>query len=81
MRSRQALLHAACEGDEGRLDEEPPRAGELEASNSPARVANPRTPIEVLDLAGRLRRERPQRIAAYIYELLGTVNSWALDEL
>jgi putative transposase len=56
------------------------RAGGFEALKPPARSANPRTPEEVLDLACRLRRERPERTAAHICELLATVNGWAPDE-
>jgi putative transposase len=56
------------------------RAGGFEALKPAARHANPRTPAEVLDLAERLRRERPSRTAAHICELLATVNGWAPDE-
>ena len=56
------------------------RAGGFAALKPPARSANPRTPEEVLDLACRLRRERPERTAAHICELLRTVNGWAPDE-
>lgn len=56
------------------------RAGGFEALKPPPRAANPKTPAEVLDLAERLRRERPERSAAHICELLSTVNGWAPDE-
>ncbi len=56
------------------------RAGGFDALKPPPRAANPRTPIEVLELAERLRRERPERTAAHICELLSTVNGWAPDE-
>lgn len=56
------------------------RSGGFEALKPPARAANPRTPAEVLDLAERLRRERPERTAAHVCELLRTVNGWSPDE-
>ena len=56
------------------------RAGGFAALKPAPRAANPKTPREVLDLAERLRRERPERTAAHICELLGTVNGWAPDE-
>jgi putative transposase len=56
------------------------RAGGFEALKPPARAANPRTPAEVLELAERLRKEKPERTAAHICELLRTVKGWAPDE-
>jgi len=56
------------------------RAGGFEALKPEARHANPRTPAETLALAERLRRERPERTAAHICELIRTVSGWAPDE-
>lgn len=56
------------------------RTGGFEALTPEARHANPRTPAEVLDLAERLRRERPERTAAHICELIQTVSGWAPAE-
>ncbi len=56
------------------------RSGGFEALKPEARHANPRTPQETLALAERLRRERPERTAAHICELITTVSGWAPDE-
>jgi len=56
------------------------RNGGFEALKPEARHANPRTPAETLELAERLRRERPERTAAHICELMRTVSGWAPDE-
>ena len=56
------------------------RTGGFEALLPEARHANPRTPKEVLELACRLRRERPERTAAHICELMRAVSGWAPDE-
>ncbi len=56
------------------------RNGGFEALKPEARHANPRTPPETLELACRLRRERPERTAAHICELIRTVSGWAPDE-
>jgi putative transposase len=56
------------------------RSGGFAALKPEARHANPRTPEELLDLACRLRRERPERTAAHICELLRTVGGWAPHE-
>jgi putative transposase len=56
------------------------RNGGFEALKPEARHANPRTPPEVLELAERLRRERPERTAAHICELIRMVSGWAPDE-
>lgn len=56
------------------------RKGGFDALKPEERHANPRTPAETLELATRLRRERPERTAAHICELLRAVNGWAPDE-
>ena len=56
------------------------RKGGFEALKPEVRHANPRTPKETLELAERLRRERPERTAAHICELIRTVSGWAPDE-
>lgn len=56
------------------------RAGGFEALKPEPRHANPRTPAETLELAERLRRERPERTAAHICELIRTVSGWAPNE-
>ena len=56
------------------------RKGGFDALKPEERHANPRTPAETLELACRLRKERPERTAAHICELLRAVAGWAPDE-
>lgn len=56
------------------------RSSGFEALKPEPRHANPRTPAGTLELAERLRRERPERTAAHICELIRTATGWAPDE-
>ncbi|EQD36431.1 transposase, partial [mine drainage metagenome] len=54
--------------------------GGFEALKPAERHANPRTPAETLELAERLRRERPERTSAHICEVIQEVTGWAPHE-
>jgi putative transposase len=56
------------------------RTGGFEALKPEPRHANPHTPVEVLELAERLRREKPERTAAHICEILRSVCGWSPDQ-
>jgi len=56
------------------------RAGGFDALVPVARAAEPTTPVGVLDLAVKLKREAPGRTAAQITEVIATAQGWAPSE-
>ena len=56
------------------------RAGGFEALVPAARTAEPTTPVAVLDLAVKLKREAPRRTAAQVAEVIFAAEGWAPSE-
>jgi len=56
------------------------RAGGFEALVPAARTAEPTTPLAVLDLAVKLKREAPRRTAAQLAEVILAAEGWAPSE-
>ena len=56
------------------------RAGGFEALVPAARTAEPTTPVAVLDLAVKLKREAPRRTAAQVAEVILAAEGWAPSE-
>jgi putative transposase len=56
------------------------RKGGFDALKPPARQTDPRTPASVLALAEDLRREKPDRTAAHIAELISLSQGWSPSE-
>jgi len=56
------------------------RAGGFEALMPAARSAEPVTPVAVLDLAVKLKREAPGRTAAQVAQVIAAVEGWAPSE-
>ena len=56
------------------------RAGGFDALVPAARAAEPTTPVAVLDLAVKLKREAPGRTAAQVAEVISVSEGWAPSE-
>ena len=56
------------------------RAGGFEALVPTSRAAEPTTPVAVLELAVKLKRETPGRTAAQVTAIIATVDGWAPSE-
>ena len=56
------------------------RSGGFDALAPPARQVTPRTPAEVLALAGALKRENPDRTAAQVARVLRASGGWSPSE-
>jgi putative transposase len=56
------------------------REGGFDALVPAARQSQPRTPAEVFELAGALKKENPARSAAQIRRILQAQHGWAPDE-
>ncbi len=56
------------------------RAGGFDGLVPAARTAEPKTPVAVLDLAVKLKREAPRRTAAQVAEVMLAAEGWAPSE-
>ena len=56
------------------------KAGGFDALVPTARTAEPTTPVAVLDLAVKLKREAPARTAAQVAEVISAAEGWAPSE-